>query len=952
MFEKELALDYFKENGFVRRICKSCSAPFWTQDSSRVLCGDNPCDEYKFISKPIFKKTYTTNTMRETYLSYFERNGHTRIERYPVVARWRNDIYLTNASIADFQPHVTGGLTLPPANPLTISQPSIRLIDVDSVGKSGRHLTNFEMMAHHAFNDEKREIYWKEETVRLCHELLTKELQVSSEHITYKENPWSGGGNAGPAFEVLVGGLELGTLVFMNLRLDEKGEFLIKGERYSRMSRRIVDTGYGLERFVWASTGKPNIYDAIYPELTADLFAESGVIHELNDERYRTILSEHAKLSGIMSVDTDSKLRDLRKIVVKRLEAAGYKISVEELEKIMTPLENVYAIADHTRCIAFMLADGVVPSNVKSGYLARFLIRRTLRLMEEQKIKTPLHELVLRQYEGIRELIPKNEYNTIKDTIKKMLVLETSRYAETIEKGEKLIRKETAKVGKGGKISLEKLIEFYDTHGIPPAVVQKVAREQGIIVEVPDAFNSIIAERHLKASKKEIEEAEKASCESSLRDDKLIEDKIRDKDMYRYPPTKLLYYEPEHEMDKSGEFTVFSWKDGEVVLDATIFYPEGGGQPCDRGFLEVDNEKYEVVDVQKVGEVVVHILDKKYSKISKKEGIRVKGSIDWNRRMAHTRHHDATHLIIAASREVLGPHVWQTGSQNEEEFARLDITHYAKLTREELLKIEMRANELVLEDLPIEKKFMDRIEAEKKFGFRLYQGGAPTGGWLRITNIPGVDAEACGGTHANRTSQIGMIKIIKSERIQDGVERLVFSAGLAAVKAVQRIENYLYDSSEIISVSPENLPSSVRRFFEEWKSRGKEIEELKRRLGELLSKQLIENAEVVDGVRIITYVSDKDIKELMAISERIVKEEKVLLIFATSKGEKGPSVLAARSKDVNVNCAELVSEAEKIIGGKGGGRADFASGGGGDILKIEEGIKASKEKARRLALGI
>ncbi len=946
MFEKELALEYFKTNGFVRKICKNCSSPFWTQDASKEVCGDNPCEEYRFIGNPIFKKVYNTTTMREAYLSFFERHGHARVERYPVVARWRNDIYLTNASIADFQPHVTGGMTAPPANPLTISQPSIRLIDVDSVGKSGRHLTNFEMMAHHAFNDEKNEIYWKDETVRLCHELLTKGLQVPSNLITYKENPWSGGGNAGPAFEVLVGGLELGTLVFMNLRIDENGSIVVKGEKYSPMSRRIVDTGYGLERFVWASTGKPNIYDAIYPEMTADLFAESGVTHELGDERYRTILAEHAKLSGIMSVDTDSKLHDLRKVVVKRLENAGYKLSVEELEKMMTPLENVYAIVDHSRCLAFMIADGVVPSNVKSGYLARFLIRRTLRLMEEQKIKTPLQELVLRQFEGIRELIPKKEYFAVKETLAKIIALETTRYSETIAKGEKLVRKETARIGKGGKISLDKLIEFYDTHGIPPAVVQKVAGEQGIIVEVPDAFNSIIADRHSKASKKEIEEAESGSCGPSP----AIEGaKIRDKDMYKFHPTKLLYYEPLHETDREGEFTVLSWKDGEVVLDATIFYPEGGGQPCDKGYLEYNGEKFDVVDVQKVGLVVVHILDKKFCTSSKPSGIKVKGVLDWARRMAHTRHHDATHVIIAASREILGPHVWQTGSQNEEDFARLDVTHYAKVSREELTKIETRANELVLEDLPIEKGFMDRIDAEKKYGFRLYQGGAPTGGWLRITNIPGVDAEACGGTHGTRTSQIGMIKIIRSERIQDGVERFIFSAGLAAVRAVQTSEKYLIEASDALAVTPETLPKSVRRFFDEWKARGKEIEELKTKLATLSIREMLENAEKVGGIRIVAQSTDKDINELTAISRQLVKEPKVMLVIGTRNGEKA-SVIAARSADVDINCADIVAEAAKVMGGKGGGKPDFARSGGGETAKLDDAIKAAKEKAKRMAI--
>ena len=171
MLEEEYQLEYFRTHGLQRKTCKKCGAAFWTRDPSRELCGDAPCEPYSFIGNPIFRR-HSVDEMREAFLSFFERNGHTRIERYPVVARWREDIYLTIASIADFQPYVTGGIVPPPANPLTISQPCIRLNDLDSVGRSGRHLTLFEMMAHHAFNTSEKEVYWKDRTVELCDEFI------------------------------------------------------------------------------------------------------------------------------------------------------------------------------------------------------------------------------------------------------------------------------------------------------------------------------------------------------------------------------------------------------------------------------------------------------------------------------------------------------------------------------------------------------------------------------------------------------------------------------------------------------------------------------------------------------------------------------------------------------------------------------------------------------------
>ncbi|MFA4850628.1 MAG: alanine--tRNA ligase-related protein, partial [Methanoregula sp.] len=377
MLEEEYKLDYFKEQGMVRKICKSCGSAFWTRDSAREICGDAPCEPYNFIGDPVFK-THNLDTMREAYLSFFEKQGHTRIERYPVAARWRDDIYLTIASIADFQPFVTSGVVPPPANPLTISQPCIRLNDLDSVGRSGRHLTTFEMMAHHAFNTPNEEIYWKDRTVELCDQFIAS-IGGDLNKVTFKESPWIGGGNAGPSVEVLIGGLEIATLVFMSLgrkKTDQPG-YDLKGEMYYPMKLRIVDTGYGLERLVWASKGSPTIYDAVFPEMVSHVMGAAGLSHMLDNKDYTRILSLNAKFAGLMDI-SGTNLFQLRKKV-----AAAIDISPEKLDRIITPMEKVYATVDHTRCLAYMLGDCIVPSNVREGYLARLVIRRTLRMLTD-----------------------------------------------------------------------------------------------------------------------------------------------------------------------------------------------------------------------------------------------------------------------------------------------------------------------------------------------------------------------------------------------------------------------------------------------------------------------------------------------------------------------------------------------------------------------------------------
>ncbi|HQN31568.1 MAG TPA: alanine--tRNA ligase-related protein, partial [Methanothrix soehngenii] len=428
--EDEYRLDFFIEEGFHHKKCEKCGKFFWTRDGSRKTCGDPPCDPYTFIGSPIFKRQHSLDEMREHYLGFFEARGHTRIKRYPVAARWRDDIYLTIASIADFQPFVTSGQVPPPANPLTISQPCIRLDDLDSVGRSGRHLTTFEMMAHHVFNTPDREIYWKDRTVRLCDELLVG-LGMDPLAVTYKENPWAGGGNAGPSVEVMVGGLELATLVFMDLVAAPAGAVEIKGERYEKMKNYIVDTGYGLERFVWASNGAPTIYDAIFPDLVRQVADLAGVEHNLDDPEYAEIFAQNARLAGMVDLDEYS-MSDLRAKI-----AGSIGIDPGRLEKAILPMERVYAVVDHTRCLAYMLGDGIIPSNVKGGYLSRLVIRRTLRLMKELGLRLPLADLVQLQ-------ISRLDYPDWEEsfaTIREILDQEEQKYAETLEKGMRLVRK-------------------------------------------------------------------------------------------------------------------------------------------------------------------------------------------------------------------------------------------------------------------------------------------------------------------------------------------------------------------------------------------------------------------------------------------------------------------------------------------------------------------------------
>ncbi len=911
MLEDEYRLDYFKENGFVRKQCPKCGNHFWTRNPETEFCGDAPCVSYSFIGNSVFKKQYDISSMREAYLSFFEKHGHKRVKRYPVIARWRDDIYLTIASIADFQPFVTSGLVPPPANPLTISQPCIRLDDLDAVGRSGRHLTTFEMMAHHAFNSREKEIYWKDKTVELCDSLLSG-LGCDLNAITYKESPWAGGGNAGPSVEVLVGGLELATLVFMDLKQTKGGSIEIKGETYEKMDNYIVDTGYGLERFVWASRGSPTIYDAVFPKIVNELMDLAGIEHTIENQEYANIFSQNARFAGVMDISGQANLMQLRKKV-----ADSIGTTVEKLQKIMVPVEAVYAITDHSRCLAFMFGDGIIPSNVKAGYLARLVLRRTLRLMRELEIKEPLIEIIEMQ---IRNFPEYPEFRERLDTIREIVALEEEKYADTIERGTKLVRK-TAQHFKEmkQKIPLGELIQLYDTHGIPPEIARDVAKEASVEVELPDTFYSLVAKKHSKA-----EEEEKEPLPLEL------------------PATGKLYYE--HPGQSEFEATVLEVIENKVILDRTLFYPEGGGQPADHGTLSVDDFLMNVVDAQSINGIIVHETDSDYGI---KKGDVVKGKIDWERRTAHARHHTATHIVNEAAKKVLGKHVWQTGAQKSTDRARLDITHYKRISEEEFREIELLANREVMKNLPVHIEWMDRVEAEKQYGFTLYQGGVPPGKEIRILKV-GDDVEACGGTHVSNTGLIGPIKLIKTERIQDGVERIEFSAGEAAVKRWQERDELLNKASEALRVSPEHLPETVDRFFEEWKDLKKENERLKAELAEARVKAMMGEAVEVNGLKVLAKkIPHADVEELIKVATEFSKNENVVAILASDlDGVKLVVAAGERAQKKGVNSGAIVREMSKLVGGGGGGKPGIAQGGGTDAGKIEEALERGVEMVR------
>jgi alanyl-tRNA synthetase len=301
------------------------------------------------------------------------------------------------------------------------------------------------------------------------------------------------------------------------------------------------------------------------------------------------------------------------------------------------------------------------------------------------------------------------------------------------------------------------------------------------------------------------------------------------------------------------------------------------------------------------------------------------------------RHHTATHILLHAAKEVLGAHIHQAGAQKGSESSRVDIRHFKHITPEELRKIEIQANRMIMESLPVEITVEERTKAEQKYGFSLYQGGVPPGRDIRVVKVAG-DIEACAGTHCRNTGEVGVIKIIRVEHIQDGIERIEFAAGVAAIFYMQHLEQIVTSSSDILSVQPENLPSSVQRFFTEWKEQKKDIDRMSARLTDLEIKTLV--AESIGGVGVVVKRIDLPVKELAALATSIADEGGVALIA----GSGNPVRVVLTSGDPRVNAGDIISQVCSLLGGKGGGKPSMAQGGGPDTGQLDLALKVGRER--------
>ncbi len=801
----------------MRKQCK-CGQWFWTVNANQITCGDPACSGgFKVTMDNPSKVKLSYQDVWNKIVELLQPRGYTPIRRYPVVSRWNPTTDFTIASIAAFQPYVISGESEPPAKKLLIPQFCLRFNDVVNVGITGSHCTGFVMIGQHVF--VKPEEWNQEQLFTDIFDFLLLVVGLPKSEVTVHEDAWAGGGNFGPCMEFFSRGVELFNQVYMMFEQTPNGSRDLK--------LKVLDMGLGMERVAWFSQGTPTLYDATFPAVLQKLREQTGVKFDA------ALFKKFSLYSAYLNFDEVDDINAAWGRVAKEMA-----MPVAELHAKIMPMTALYSIAEHARALLFALSDGMLPSNVGGGYNLRVLFRRAMGFIDQMGWKIDLPDVCEWHAAELKDIFPEVS-NNLHD-VREIIAVEKSKYEKTKEKAQRIVADIITQ-----EITVDKLVELYDSKGINPEVIREEARKLGKKVVVPDDFyNRVLALHEQVASKVQTH-------------------KDYDLPLPDLPDTRAKYFEGYDLLEDKGKVV---WVHGNfVVLDETIAYPTSGGQLHDIG--KINDIPFENVFKQK--NVIVHELDKP-APFAVGDVVTVAVDPAWRKQLA--QHHTATHIINAAARDVLGNHINQYGAKKTEKSASLDITHFASVSFEQLAQIETRANAIVKQKVTLRSQFMKRREAENKYGMHIYQGGAVPGNNIRIVEIPGIDVEACGGTHLHSTDEVGRIKIINVRKIQDGLVRLTFTAGTALKNMEDREKKTIKKISTILGVPVEQVPGRAKELFAKWKALNKAQKSGKQPAPEDLVLTSTETISKSDAIVQLRSIFEVKLKEIPIAVQRFLTE--------------------------------------------------------------------------------
>ena len=853
----------------------------------------------------------SSSDIRSAFLNYFRDKDHEIVASSPLVPGNDPTLLFTNAGMVQFK-DVFLGIDKRPYNKAATSQCCVRAggkhNDLENVGYTARHHTFFEMLGNFSFGD-----YFKRDAIVYAWDFLTKELGIPETRLWVsvfedddeaadiwlneigiakdrfsrcgeKDNFWQMGdtGPCGPCTEIfydhgddIPGGppgspdqesdryVEIWNLVFTQYNRDAKGNL-------KPIPSPSVDTGMGLERVTAVVQGVHNNYDI-------DLFKS-------------LIRSIQSLLPG----DVDETV-------------------------------SLQVVADHIRACAFLITDGVLPSNEGRGYVLRRIIRRAIRHGNKLGFTEPFfHMLVSPLSELMGEAYPELEKNC--ERVSQVLLKEEQRFAETLEQGLKHLEVAISEM-QGSVIPGEVVFMLYDTYGFPVDLTADIARERGL------SLDEAAYEKAMEQQRERARVASKFSVDMSELPDTDLQTEFSGYELLSQESLVEAIYQDGESVNelKTGEF-------GVVILKASPFYAESGGQVGDSGSLYSEGVLFEVNDTQKQGLAHVHLGTLQEGEL--KVGQLMSCQVDQNRRLHIMRNHSATHLLHAALRKVLGEHVIQKGSLVNADRLRFDFSHSEPVTEAELLEVESLVNHQILENRETQVQVMALEDARESGAMSLF--GEKYDETVRVLKIGGeFSTELCGGTHVNSAGDIGIMKIVSESGIAAGVRRLEAVTGEGALDWIRDSELKLNDLTRLLKADRSSAVSRMEQQLEKMRELEKTLQKLKAKQASSAGSDMASDAEEIEGIKVSARILDNaDVNTLRETVDQLKnKLGTAALVLASVEGDK-VTLIAGVTKDITdrIKAGDLVNFVAQQVGGKGGGRADMAQAGGNDPAKLDAAL--------------
>ncbi len=855
----------------------------------------------------------TTNVaqLRQLFLDYFHSKGHTIVPSSPLIPANDPTLLFTNAGMVQFKETFLGSQPRHYSRAASC-QRCVRAggkhNDLENVGYTARHHTFFEMLGNFSFGD-----YFKREAIEYAWEFLTQvlalppaklwvtvyekddeaadiwlnHLQVDPTRFSRcgeKDNFWMMGdtGPCGPCSEIFYdhgptvpGGppgspdqegdryIEIWNLVFMQYNRNTQGEL-------TPLPKPSVDTGMGLERLA-------AVMQHVHSNYEIDLF--------------QALLHATAKMAVHLKTDNSS----------------------------------MRVIADHIRACAFLVVDGVIPSNEGRGYVLRRIIRRAIRHGHKLWLRKPFfYRLVDELDKQMGSAYP--ELTQHKDLVARILKQEEERFDDTLDRGMRLLEEALANL-QNRTIPGDIVFKLYDTYGFPTDLTADIARERGLTLDMEGFDKNMAIQRNQsrEAGQFKVDLSQLAQgthCQTVFTGyDQLETDSIVIALFSQDQPVECL---------TAGQ-------EGRVILEYTPFYAESGGQMGDRGTLSQGDTIFEVQDTQKMGKAHVHL--GKLTTGTLHLGDKLRATIDIQFRQATARHHTATHLLHAALRHILGDHLKQKGSLVASDRLRFDFSHFEPITAEQLTQIERLVNQQILLNMPVQTRLLGLEEAMKSGAMALF--GEKYEDQVRVLSVGDFSTELCGGTHVQHAGDIGLFKILSETGVAAGVRRLEAVTGTSALDWVTDTEKTLNQLTTLLKTNRETLAERLNQTLEQSRTLEKEVARLQAKLASSQGNDLVSQAVQIKGLNVLAaQLSNVDMKQLRDTLDQLKNKLGTAAILLATVNDNKISLVAGVTADATdkVKAGDLVTYVAKQIGGKGGGRPDMAQGGGTEPAKLPEAL--------------